>query len=49
VEYQFKSPERKTVKNQLEMRRNDLRGKVLPSPGTPMAILYVNADNYEVL
>lgn len=52
VEYQFEQPDRRrkrTLNGQVTERRNDLKDKVLPVPGTPVAVLYLNPTNYELL
>jgi hypothetical protein len=51
VEYTFQRPDRrrKMLSGSLTERRNDLREKALPSPGVPVAILYLSPKNYELL
>jgi hypothetical protein len=55
VEYRFDRPRRwrfagnRVISGKVNEDRNDLKEKMLPSPGTPIAILYLNRDNYEVL
>ncbi|MEO0563221.1 MAG: hypothetical protein AAF125_14025 [Chloroflexota bacterium] len=55
VEYRFKKPKRwrfsrdRHIEGRISEDRNDLKGKSLPSPGTPLAVLYLNEDNYEIL
>ena len=55
VIYRFKQPKRRfqLVRSEYQRKvtrtRNDLKGKPLPHPGTPIAVFYHNKDNYEVL
>lgn len=53
VEYRFQEPSRRRRKRYIEGKvrefRNDLKESALPAPGTPVAILYLNRNNYEIL
>ncbi len=52
VEYTFQRPDRrrrKMLSDQASGPRNDLREKALPSPGNPVAVLYLSPKNYELL
>lgn len=54
VEYQFTPPTRrrrrpKPIHNEDAETRNDLKGKALPTPETPVVLLYLNDKNYELL
>jgi hypothetical protein len=50
VSYSFISPETgEKIRGRMFKTRNDLRGKPLPEPGTPVAILYRNDEHHEML
>ena len=55
VEYRFDIPKRWRWSRQQRIEakatedRNDLRERALPSPGAPVAVLYLNKNNYELL
>lgn len=52
VEYRFQVPHQRRkryMNGKIREKRNDLHQKTLPSPGTPVALLYLNRKNYEIL
>lgn len=52
VAYQFEQPERRRKRmlhGKAIEKRNDLKDKALPAPGTPVAVFYLNPNNYELL
>jgi hypothetical protein len=49
VKYRAKLPDGKGVVREQKLCRNDLRNQPLPSPGTPVAILYAGHECYVML
>lgn len=49
VEYRFTTPHGDTLQPTIEQVRNDLNGKPLPLPETPLYILYFNDREYHLL
>ncbi len=49
LEYQFTTPQGRTLQNEERRVRNDLTGQPLPPVGTPIAIWYVSDQNYVLL
>ncbi|NJL93660.1 MAG: DUF3592 domain-containing protein [Anaerolineae bacterium] len=50
VSYELTSPQSgKTLRRSTTQRRDDLRGKLPPPPGTPLRVLYVNDRNFTAL
>jgi hypothetical protein len=49
VEYRFTTPDYITIHRTTKEVRNDLNGKQLPMPGTPVYVLYFNDREYYLL
>lgn len=49
LRYKFKTPGDKELTGQARMWRDDLRGKELPRPGSPVAVLYARDRMYRLL
>jgi hypothetical protein len=49
LSYEFRSPQGKSIRGVAQRNRIDLRQMCLPGFGTPVAILYVNDNHYQVL
>lgn len=49
VQYQFLSPSGLTLSGKQDARRDDMRYKLRPGPGTPVAVLYADDHNYKML
>jgi hypothetical protein len=50
VEYRFSAPDSgEMLSHKQTATRNDLRGQLLPAPGTPLAILYLDRETYQAL
>jgi hypothetical protein len=49
IEYRFTTPDGITIHRTTKEVRNDLNGKQLPMPGTPVYVLYFNDREYYLL
>lgn len=49
TDYRFYSPTGKTLTGQQKKRRDDLHKQALPTPGTPVRVLYADDDAYVML
>lgn len=49
VSYHFKNPEGIVLTGKSKNLRSNLKKRVLPSPGTPVAVLYARDDYFDIL
>ncbi len=49
LSYRFRTPEGKELRGWTKQKRNDLRGTRLPTFGAPVAVLYLDRENFNVL
>jgi hypothetical protein len=49
LEYSFRTPEGREVVRKESRFAEDLKGQPLPVPGTPVLVMYLDDEHYEVL
>jgi hypothetical protein len=49
LSYRFQTPQGKEIRSTASAKRKDLKGTRLPGFGTPVAVLYLDPQHYEVL
>ncbi|MBI5960676.1 MAG: HEAT repeat domain-containing protein [Chloroflexi bacterium] len=49
LRYRFRTPSGRVITGQIRQIRNDLKGRALPRPGTPLAVYYRNVKTHRLL